>query len=634
MPLTVHLKVLRADQELATHSFDSQAQRSIKIGRLKTAQVYLEDAKVSRIHAVIELSHDQAHLIDMGSSIGTLLNGAKISKAKLEHGDQIMVGDTTLSVGLGAPAVLAEAPASPVAHAVFSTPLAATPGREPLPSTAPFHPSQGAVTPQRRMTQEDVRGAAVEGVGIDVEEALNYDNKVLELRFYWGEILLGMYHYVRPKQVTIGENTKTDIFLSSENLPKEAFPLIRYRDGDYILSYTSRMEGEVQVETQNYSLLQARTQIAQADEVLDDTYQIKMTESMRALLHWGGATFAMRFVPPAKILPAPFAKNIDHQYLMAIIFSFMLHLVMIITLHLYPTDADALKVDLFGEPDRFAQLILEAPKETKSSTDMLDKIKKQVQDKKEQIAKPVEGKKDKATTKPLDAKAMLAKNLPRAQKTSEEKKADMAKRFSSLLGGGGAGRAGGAGNILGGGGGGSLAGTLQNVIGTAGAGSASAGLSGLGVRGAGPLTGGGLGTSRGIGGIGTSGRLGGGGAGYGAGVGLGAGKARNTVNFETPQVEGALSSDAIKKVINQNRNQVRYCYEVELQRDQNLEGRVLMTWIIGATGAVVQVSVKETSLHNANVEKCLMAKIKTWLFPPPAGGGTVTVNYPFVFKAS
>jgi len=257
--------------------------------------------------------------------------------------------------------------------------------------------------------------------------------------------------------------------------------------------------------------------------------------------------------------------------------------------------------------------------------DMLEKIKKQVEEKKEQI-KPPEKEKPKAD---LTKKPDLTKVMPAPKKTEEQKKQEVANKFKSLLGGGS------AGNLLGGGGGGSLAGTLQGVIGTAGQGSSSAGLAGLGIRGTGPLTGGGIGTSRGIAGIGTTGRLGGGGLGYGAGVGLlGAGRSRNLIDLDTPTIEGALPPEVIKKVINENKNQVRYCYEVELQRNQNLEGRVEVKWIIGATGAVATVAIKNSTIKNPNVEQCLMAKIKNWKFPPPAGGGTVEVNYPFVFKAS
>src|SRR5690606_953094 len=127
--------------------------------------------------------------------------------------------------------------------------------------------------------------------------------------------------------------------------------------------------------------------------------------------------------------------------------------------------------------------------------------------------------------------------------------------------------------------------------------------------------GGGVGTSRGIAGIGTSGRLGGGGLAYGSNVGLGKGKDRGVIDIGTPLIMGALPPEVIKKVIDENKNQIRYCYEVELQRNQNLEGRVAMKWVIAATGSVATVQVKESSIKNANVERCIAAKIKTWRFP-------------------
>ena len=34
----------------------------------------------------------------------------------------------------------------------------------------------------------------------------------------------------------------------------------------------------------------------------------------------------------------------------------------------------------------------------------------------------------------------------------------------------------------------------------------------------------------------------------------------------------------------------------------------------------------------AEVERCIGAKIRTWKFPKPKGGGIVIVRYPFVFK--
>ena len=584
----------------------------------------------------------------MGSTQGTLINGSKVSKAKLNHGDQITVGDTVLAVGFGGPAVaetaaasvaapVQAAPAAPVAAAsatpaagimrpmAFATAGAGEAARQPVfDSNAHANPPE----PVRRITQERMRTLTESKPhpAIAPEEPLSADNRILELRFYWGEVLLGMWHHDKPKRVTIGENNRTDIFLSSESLPTEEFPLIRYKDGDYLISVTNQMEGEVETGGETQSLRKAISSgWARKDDELADTYRIKMAMDTRGVVHWGGATFAMRFVPRPVVTKESFWKSLDLQYINATILSLFLHIAIVVTLAVYPHDTEALKVDLFGEPDRFASLILEAPKENKSTKDMLEKIKKSVEEKKEEIKQPEEKK------KPLDiSKTIVPKNMPAPKKSVEEKKQEVAKKFAKLF----SGSEGAAGNILGGGGAGSLSGQLQNVIGTAGTGSSSAGLQGIGIRGTGPLTGGGIGTSRGIAGIGTTGRLGGGGLGYGAGIGLGTAKEHNVIGIETPTIEGALAADVIKKVINENKNQVRYCYEVELQRNQNLEGRVVVRWVIGATGEVAQALVAESTIKNANVEECLIGKIKKWKFPPPAGGGTVEVKYPFVFKAS
>ena len=665
MGLSISFVVQRAEQTLGRYEFDSDQIRTIKIGRLGTAQIKLEDAKVSRIHAIIELGGGEATVVDMGSVQGTLVAGKKVSRAKLAHGDVITVGETNLHVSLGAASTQPPAPANigpqaitkapppaaflpPAAPPLSAAPLppAAPPlsAAPPPPAAPPAPPSPERVpekspgpsgVPGRRITQARLNEAISTGYdhpSLVAEDPRSLNNRVLELRLYWGDMLLGMYHYFRPKMVTIGENKKTHLFLSSEGLPKEAFPLIRYRDNEYILSFTDRMAGEIEMAGQHATLAQTKGSWASDDDKLPGTYQLALGEDARALLHWGGATLAMRFVAPAKMVPAAFGAGVDTTTVTALMLSFILHMVMVVTLIVYPRDTEALKVDLFGEPDRFAQMILDPPKQTAATKNMLDKIEAQVNRKREQI-KPPPRQPVAKDAKIADTKSVTSKQVPHPQKTAEEKKADVAKRFSSLLGGG-VGKGGGAGSILGGGGGGSLAGTLQNVIGTSGVGSASAGMAGLGVRGAGPMTGGGLGQSRGIAGIGTTGRLGGGGIGYGGGVGLGASKSRDPIELETPTIEGALSADVIKRVIKQNINQARYCYEVELQRNQNLEGRVLVHWVIGSTGSVIDVKIKESSIHNSNVENCLMAKIRTWKFPAPAGGGTVEVNYPFVFKVS
>ncbi|OGQ91739.1 MAG: hypothetical protein A2289_11840 [Deltaproteobacteria bacterium RIFOXYA12_FULL_58_15] len=655
MSVTFNVQVLQDGQVVARHEFDSETHRTIKIGRLPSAQIKIEDPKVARIHAVIEFAGDEISLVDMGSTTGTAVNGAKVHKVKLANGDQVLIGNALLIIGIGGAqaqvAATANMPApsmAPVGHppgmmagqlppmAPMGMPHFGGQPAQPLAAVVPagqpmqprFDPGSTGNEPIRRITKERLRSAAVESKphpALPPEEKMARDNRVMEMRVYWGEILLGVHHYLKPKKITIGESKNTDIFLSSEGLPIEAFPLIRYVDDEYLLTFTTQMEGEVEIDGQLLPLQSLRGSAgARKDPDLEGSYFVKLPENARAVVHWGGATFALRFTAPARPVPNPFFKNLDLQYINMLLLSIFFHVATIVTFMVYPYDTESLREDLFDEPDRFAKLVLEQPQETESTKNMLDKLKKKVEQEKQKIEE--ERPPDKREQLKIDTKEVKK----RPQKTEAQKSAEVKQKFTKMFSGSGGG---GMGSILGGGGGGTLAGTLSNVIGTTGAGSATAGLAGLGIRG-GALTGGGIGTSRGIAGIGTSGRLGGGGMRYGSGVNLGDRKDRNLIGFSTPVVMGALAKEVIQKVIDQHKNQIRYCYEVQLQRKQELAGKVAMKWVIAATGAVAKVLVTETTLNNSAVENCIKEKIKTWQFPAPAGGGIVEVNYPFIFKAS
>jgi len=66
------------------------------IGRLKSCDVCLADANISRQHAVLEREGVGWVLLDMGSTNSTLINGAKVTRARLRDGDIITVGTTEL----------------------------------------------------------------------------------------------------------------------------------------------------------------------------------------------------------------------------------------------------------------------------------------------------------------------------------------------------------------------------------------------------------------------------------------------------------------------------------------------------------------------------------------------------------
>ena len=63
------------------------------MGRAPRADFVVDVALVSRIHCRFTLSNaNQLELEDLGSTNGTFVNGQKVAKSTLNHGDTIKVG--------------------------------------------------------------------------------------------------------------------------------------------------------------------------------------------------------------------------------------------------------------------------------------------------------------------------------------------------------------------------------------------------------------------------------------------------------------------------------------------------------------------------------------------------------------
>lgn len=81
---------------------DTLTQGVIKIGKLPSAHLRIDDESVSRMHAIVEVTGTEVSLIDLGSTRGTFVNGKKITKATLQSGDSITLGDTRVELTIGA----------------------------------------------------------------------------------------------------------------------------------------------------------------------------------------------------------------------------------------------------------------------------------------------------------------------------------------------------------------------------------------------------------------------------------------------------------------------------------------------------------------------------------------------------
>ncbi|MEJ2141588.1 MAG: FHA domain-containing protein [Gammaproteobacteria bacterium] len=66
---------------------------SISIGRKHGNDIQLNDLTVSGRHALITKMGEHMYVDDLGSTNGTLLNGARIAKSIIKHGDVIQVGN-------------------------------------------------------------------------------------------------------------------------------------------------------------------------------------------------------------------------------------------------------------------------------------------------------------------------------------------------------------------------------------------------------------------------------------------------------------------------------------------------------------------------------------------------------------
>jgi TonB family protein len=103
VPLTFEIYKVdaRGDQYVRTETL---TQDIIKVGKLSSSHLRIDDEAVSRMHAVIEIAGPgEIYIIDLGSTKGTLVNGQKVNKTKLQSGDQIVLGNTKLVVTVGEP---------------------------------------------------------------------------------------------------------------------------------------------------------------------------------------------------------------------------------------------------------------------------------------------------------------------------------------------------------------------------------------------------------------------------------------------------------------------------------------------------------------------------------------------------
>ncbi len=142
-PLT--FRIFKGDQLIREEKLSLSV---IKLGKVPSAHLKLDDETVSRMHAIIEVNGPgDVSIIDLGSTKGTFVNGQKVNKAKLQSGDTIVVGETRIELTIGAEDDLATSVTTQAVPPGPGDVIASTPSRAHTPSTPPVFASSAAPPP-------------------------------------------------------------------------------------------------------------------------------------------------------------------------------------------------------------------------------------------------------------------------------------------------------------------------------------------------------------------------------------------------------------------------------------------------------------------------------------------------------
>lgn len=90
----------------------------------------------------------------------------------------------------------------------------------------------------------------------------------------------------------------------------------------------------------------------------------------------------------------------------------------------------------------------------------------------------------------------------------------------------------------------------------------------------------------------------------------------------------------IQRVVADNRDKVRACYDAALATNPGIKGDLVISFVIDPEGNVkaAETNWSESDLHVPELDTCAVEAVKTFKFPPSSRGLESKVNYPFNFN--
>lgn len=623
----------------------------IVIGSVDSADLRLV-SMVSPVHAVIESSasagnRPEAVIYDLKSDSGVFVNGTRVVTAKLNAGDRLSIGQYEITYGFE------EAPTETSKNPIlaWNEAFAAGSGEEE----------------RRALLLEDPSRV------VEIFDYRPASEQALEVVKSWCGTILDVTHYRAEKQVRLGVNPGAEIAVPAL-LSHPLFPLATRNGESWSLSIDSKMSGVLQGKGTLRSVEQIREQSAQGE--FGATVPFGAADF--AKLSVGDLDFYVRFTPApprlkkrsSGVADALFWKSIFGSLAFTAAFV-LLFISMRPAQQIEPEELPPRLATILYQPEKYVQKQPKLtgreapveekqvpnppkPKEKKANVKLSNTPEKASQNKAAKVAQKAQQKRQEGQSEAKEGEGARAKGKEgsRGNRNSRNQgeKQTAASRPSPQ---GGEGRGGsrsqlenqgnldlikGAGDkIL------NLLGSSSNQLGKGGkklegfGGFSTQGNGGLALSGSGS---GGGGTADNLGGLGTKGqgggRVGTGLGAAGAGSGIIGGRSRVEVRTGGPEetvIMGSIDKEAVEAAIRERKDEFQLCYDRELNGGQpRLAGQVIPTFIIGSEGRVIQGGIKSSSIHNANVEQCVLVVLRRIQFPIPNGVNSVTVTYPFKYS--
>ncbi|WNG15925.1 TonB family protein [Cystobacter fuscus] len=594
MPVPLTLRVFKGDTLVTSKDFERDI---IKIGRLASAQLCLDDEKVSRIHSVIEVASDgRLSITDMGSVEGTYVNGKRVNKVLLSFGDEIKVGGTTLR--------LEDTTAIAAANLASAAAPVAAPVAEPQATHKSKHKAATVDAPAApRVRRIPSRSKGPVGLG---------------LHFMWGDQRVGDF-FIAPGQkrvFSVGSAKDVDFVMGDSKLGGERFEVMRSDGQSYTVLFTGKMKGALIREGETLDL-KAVIESGKASHE-GDAYALTLEDGDFLAVDLGGVTLEACYESVPKRAWAPLGESLDFSGINIILVLFFIASMFVISASNLAAAGDSYADELAGNNSRIARYIVKPPETQKNK--FLEKLNAQKAEKTARKEKVARGDGTQVVKKERTQSALTRTRLDKKNTARDVVKGIFGdkKIVASLFDGG-------------------MNNNIKAAIGNmVGARVGATSIDGLRIK-----DGGGVGARStdvvGIGEVGTKGR-GGGMGGYGSHVGGLGGSTKQSVEVgiaaEEASVSGSLDRELVRQVIQRNRGQIRFCYESLLNRFPKLGGKVAVRFTIATEGNVVTSKAVQSTAGNSELEQCVAGRVSTWTFPKPQGGGSVVVTYPFIFKAS